>query len=129
MRVRGSAGELRAPRRGWGFLTPATPPSGQHAEGLLQPGRGQGDQERRGRVGGAPGGGEGEGRAGAGRPRTRRSCIIQQLGFRARLFPGSGSLLQTLFMGQSGAAAAALCLLLLRLLAAERERPGPGRGM
>lgn len=45
---------------------------------------------------------EGEGRAGAGRLSTWRSCIIQQLNFRARLFPGSGSLLQTLFMGQSG---------------------------
>lgn len=45
---------------------------------------------------------EGEGRAGAGRLRTRRSCIIQQLNFRARLFSGSGSSLQTLFMGQSG---------------------------
>ena len=45
---------------------------------------------------------EGEGRAGAGRLGTWRSCIIQQLNFRPRLFPGSGSLLQTLFMGQSG---------------------------
>lgn len=38
----------------------------------------------------------------AGRLGTRRSYIIQQLNFRARLFPGGGSLLQTLFMGQSG---------------------------
>lgn len=45
---------------------------------------------------------KGEGRAGAGRLSTWRSCIIQQLNFRARLFPGSGSLLQTLFMGQFG---------------------------
>lgn len=45
---------------------------------------------------------KGERRAGAGRLGTWRSCIIQQLNFRPRLFPGSGSLLQTLFMGQSG---------------------------
>ncbi|CAH6779081.1 Wwtr1 [Phodopus roborovskii] len=47
----------------------------------------------------------------------------------ARLFPRGGSLLQTLFMGQSGSLGGCAHLLLLRRLLAQCERPGPAPGI
>ena len=90
MQSQGSAGGVSTTRRsGRGAPSPLALQSAPRARGFLVPGWKEEEEE-------------GEGREGVGRLGPGRSCIIQQLSFRARLFPGSGSLLQTLFMGQSG---------------------------